>query len=231
MMEKLVATRRESPWLASHEVALLLESARTHAFKRTDRSLPFLFPFLATFALTGGRESEILGLEVPDVAFERNTITFRPNDWRRLRTATSAQTVPLLPQLAEILRDYLSADSIPRRAGLAFPTRLADPKSPAMLTDLRKPLDAVAERVGWKKGEVRSRAFRHPYCAARLQALDRGESVSRWTVAKELGHGGDTMVRRVYGHLGAVRHRSEHFEFRVENHREALASRLRLLAA
>jgi integrase len=47
--------------------------------------------------------------------------------------------------------------------------------------------------------------FRHTYCAARLQTLDQGAPVSVYTVAKELGHGGETMVRRVYGHLGHVR--------------------------
>ena len=87
-----------------------------------------------------------------------------------------------------------------------------------MLTDRRKALDAVAARAGWKAGEVRSKQFRHSYCAARLQTLDRGHPVSPYTVAKELGHGGDSMVKRVYGHLGAIRHRSEVVEYRVENH-------------
>jgi integrase len=61
-----------------------------------------------------------------------------------------------------------------------------------------------------------TKAFRHAFRAARLQTLDNGAPVSVYTVAKELGHGGDSMVRRVYGHLGAIRHRSEHVEFRVE---------------
>ena len=87
-----------------------------------------------------------------------------------------------------------------------------------MITGWRKSLDAVAERAGWKEGEIRTKAFRHTYCAARLQTLDSGAPISVYTVAKELGHGGDSMVRRVYGHLGSIRHRSEHVEFRVENH-------------
>jgi hypothetical protein len=67
----------------------------------------------------------------------------------------------------------------------------------------------------------------------RLQALDSGSPISVYTVAKELGHGGDSMVRRVYGHLGAIRHRSEHVEFRVENHiksAKGYAERVRKLA-
>ena len=38
---------------------------------------------------------------------------------------------------------------------------------------------------------------------------DHGAPVSQYTAAKWLGHGGDALVRRVYGHLGTVRHRSE----------------------
>jgi integrase len=57
-------------------------------------------------------------------------------------------------------------------------------------------------RAGWQPGEIRSKMFRHTYCAARLQTLDQGAPVSAYTVAKELGHGGESMVRRVYGHLG-----------------------------
>src|SRR3989442_13509869 len=66
-----------------------------------------------------------------------------------------------------------------------------------MLTDFRKLLDMVAVRAGWKPGEIRSKMFRHTYCAARLQTLDQGAPVSLFTVAKELGHGGEAMLRRV----------------------------------
>ena len=30
-----------------------------------------------------------------------------------------------------------------------------------MITGWRKSLDAVAERAGWKEGEIRAKAFRH----------------------------------------------------------------------
>lgn len=75
--------------------------------------------------------------------------------------------------------------------------------------DFRKALDGVAKRVGWKDGEIRSKMLRHTYCAARLQTLGRGAPVSPFTVGKEMGHGGDALVKRVYGHLGEVAHRSE----------------------
>ena len=46
----------------------------------------------------------------------------------------------------------------------------------------------------------------------------------------ELGHGGHSLVKRVYGHLGTLRHRSEHVEYRVEQHAEKLGARLAKLA-
>jgi len=71
----------------------------------------------------------------------------------------------------------------------------------------------------------------HTYCATRLQTLDAGAPVSTYTVAREMGHGGESMVRRVYGHLGQVRHRSEAVEYRVEQHVAKLGTRLEGLRA
>lgn len=148
------------------------------------------------------------------------------NAWRRLKTATSHRSVPLWPQLREALKAYF-----PRReregGTLLFPS--ARMKAEAMVTDFRKVLDAVAERAGWKPGEIRSKMFRHTYCAARLQTLDHGESVSVFTVARELGHGGTALVNRVYGHLGEVRHRAAAVEYRVEQHVAKLGDRLAAL--
>jgi hypothetical protein len=99
------------------------------------------------------------------VSVDRKTITFRPNEWRRLKTAGSHRVVRLWPQLEEI----------------------------------------------------------------RLQTLDRGAAVSTYTVARELGHESEAMVRRVYAHLGEVRHRSEVVEYRVAQHREQVDERLQKL--
>ncbi len=87
----------------------------------------------------------------------------------------------------------------------------------------------MAKRAGLGAGELRSKAFRHTYCAARLQTLDRGAPVSIYTVARELGHGSDEMVKRIYAHLGEVRHRSEVVEYRVEQHLDRLGDRLQRL--
>jgi integrase len=226
LLEKPVAKREEARWLEVHEAALLLEAARLHEVRPDlhNTHSPFAYPLIATFLLTGGRKSEILGLELEDVSFDRKTVTFRPNRWRRLKTGTSHRSVPIWPQLEEILREYVfGADGPPGQ--LLFPSFKTGRE--AMVVDFRKLLDAVAARSGWKlPGAIRSKMFRHTYTAARLQNLDGGAPVSEYTVARELGHGGHTMIHRVYGHLGQVRHRSEHVEYRVEQFEEKLGDRL-----
>lgn len=132
------------------------------------------------------------------------------------------------PQLEEIIREYLvwRATHLPIER-LLFPS--GGPGKETMVRDLRKALDRIAERAGWNAGEIRTKIFRHSYCAARLQTLDRGAPVSPYTVGKELGHGGTSMVERVYAHLGQVRHRSETVELLIEHHREELGERLEAL--
>lgn len=220
MLEKPTANREEAHWLEVHEAALLLESARTYQPTNPwtprdgkpaerDPTIPFIHALIATFLLTGGRKAEVLGLEVADISFQRNTVTFRPHVHRRLKTPTSHRTIPLQPQLKEILRTHLREHGIV--GGLLFPS----PVHGGMIVELRNQLDAIAERAGWKEGEVRTKAFRHTYCAARLQTLDGGAPISPYSVAREMGHGGMALVNRVYGHLGTVRHRGEHVEFRL----------------
>ena len=225
--EKPSPARGEARWLEIPDAALLLEAARTYRpapGKGGWRPVPFAYELIATFLLTGGRESEVLGLEVDDVSLDRGVVTFRPNGWRRLKTATSHRSVPLWPQLRDVLERYL-AEHPPGR--LLFPSYRTGKE--AMVTDFRKLLDAVASRAGWKPGEIRSKMFRHTYCAARLQTVDQGAPVSIFTVAREMGHGGEAMVRRVYGHLGQVRHRAEAVEYRIEQHVAKLGGRLEAL--
>jgi hypothetical protein len=50
--------------------------------------------------------------------------------------------------------------------------------------------------------------------------------VGEYTVSKEMGHGGTAMVRKVYGHLGQVRHRAKAVEYRVEQFADKLGERL-----
>jgi integrase len=224
MLEKPLGRPAEARWLEVPDAALLLEAART--YQASDEGTRFGYPMIATFLLTGARETEVYGLELDDVSLERRTLTYRANRWRRLKTRGSHRIVPLWPQLEAILREYLRGPHRP--AGeLLFPSLTTGQE--AMLTDSRKLLDRIAARAAWKAGEIRSKALRHTYCAARLQTLDGGAPVSVYTVSRELGHTSTAMVQRVYSHLGTVRHRAEVVEYRVEQHRTALGDRLEAL--
>jgi len=222
--------REEARWLELDEAALLLESARTLPEVRSTSKIldpKLVHALLATFLLTGGRKSEVLGLAVDDVSFDRKTVTFRPHPWRRLKTSTSLRVVPLWPQLEEILREHVF-DPIRPMGRLLFPSYETGQES--MIVELKRTLDRVAGRAGWQPGEIRTRIFRHTYTAARLQTLDQGAPVSVFTVSKELGHGGDTLVKRIYGHLGRVRHRSEVVEYPPELCIARLGKRLEAIA-
>jgi len=170
-----------------------------------------LYPIIATFLPTGGRKAEVLGLDVEDVRFDRGLVRFRPNAHRRLETETSLRDVPLWPQLRQILQEWMYAGETPRTSGLLFPSPTG-----GTVHGLRKSLDAIARLAGMDEGEVRTRRFRHTYCSARLQTVQRivkpGKDpatdsdpyewveVSRFTVQKEMGHGGAQLVDRIYGH-------------------------------
>jgi integrase len=232
LMEKPAIIRKEARWLEVPEAALLLESARTLPTLTTPAGEAWgrdlAYPFVAAFLLTGGRFAEVLGLELDDLSFDRKTITFRPNIWRRLKTQGSWRALPLWPQLEEILRAWVFGPRLQQGGRLLFPSFASGLE--AMLVETRRLLDRIAGRVGWKRGEIRHRIFRHTYAATRLQTLDRGAPVSLYTVSRELGHGSEEMVRRVYAHLGSVRHRSEVVEYRVEQHFDRLGDQLIRLA-
>ena len=222
-MDKPRAETPEAEWLEVSDAALLLEAARCYSPPPDKRGIGFMYPIVGAFLLTGGRYSEVMGLLVGDVNFERRTVTFRPNDHRRLKTKRSRRVVPLWPQLEPILRDHIRAQGLV--GGLLFPS----PRTGGLIADMRKSLDTIGELGGFLRGEVRTKVCRHTYTAARLQTVDRGAPVAIYTVSRELGHASTVMVERVYSHLGDVRHRSEVVEFRVSQHEEALAERLTAL--
>ena len=236
LLEKPVGRAAESRWLEPHEAALLLETARRYVAPKD--GTPFAFALVGFFLLTGCRETEVYGMELDDVSFERETVTVRANHWRRLKTKGSHRVIPLWPQLAEILKEYLRGPDRPT-GELLFPSFASGQE--AMLTDCRKLLNHLAERAGLARPRcddagrpivkggwpvydlpLRTKMFRHGYCSARLQTLDGDAPVSPFTVVRELGHSSPAMVNRVYGHLGTVRHRAAVVEFRVEQHQRAV---------
>lgn len=241
LLDKPQAPAKEAHWLEVHEAALFLEAART--YEAPDDATPFAYPLVATYLLTGGRETEVAGVTLDDLSLQRRTITFRPNKWRRLKTRGSTRTVRLWPQLEEILKDYLRGPHRPM-GELLFPSMATGQE--AMLVDCRRLLDRLAVRAGFlevvydedgkpKKHHgmpvytgtpIRTKALRHTFTACRLQTLDHGAPVSLYTVSRELGHSSLAMVERTYAHLGEVRHRAEVVEYRAAQHADKLRSQL-----
>ena len=232
MYSKPTEERRDARFLEAHEAALLLESARTYKAPVDDGGFPWMYPLLATFLLTGGRKSEVLGLEVDDVSLAHGKLYFRPNRWRTLKTRGSERSAPLWPQLEEILRAYLiERENAGGLGSLLF--RSARGTEEARLNDVRKALDRIGERAGFAKGHVRLHGLRHTYVSARIQTCDRGRPVSLYTVAREVGHRSTDMIEARYGHLHDRTEAGspEIVEFRVEAHRERLGERLEALQA
>jgi integrase len=186
---------------------------RTEEFFEIDEAARFLdasvrlkvYPELvATFLLTGGRKSEVLGLLVGDVDFDMGFVRIQPHPHRRLKRPWSERVVPLWPQLREFLEPYVTGSP----SDLLFPGRTGD-----MFTDLRKPLGVIADHLGIEPPRLTK--FRHTYATARLQTTDNGKQIALWTVAKELGQKTVARIEDTYGHPSHFRPRGEVVEFRV----------------
>lgn len=207
--EKPHARPREADWLDVTEAARLLDAAQRYEPAREDMGMPFARPLIATLLLTGGRPSEVLGLEVDDIDLQRKTVTFRVQEARELKNAKSVRVIKLWPQLEAILRDWFKErEQLAGGSDLVFPSfRTGKAK---MLTDFRKLLRKVAKLADppiqtRRGGKLTPKIFRHTYCTTRCQTLEHGVLIDRAKVAKELGHAGTAMVRRVYDHLGTFK--------------------------
>ncbi len=208
----------EANWFEVDDAATILHAASVYD-PGQERSYDITGPvqlhaMVATLLLTGMRRMEMFGLLVKDVNFKRKTVRVWPNAFRDLKTKTSRRVVPLWPQLEEALTRYLDSKEAPT-GELLFPSRrtMNLKSAETVMVDMRKSLDCLAEVIGWGSKDIRTKMFRHTYCAARLQTLDQGHPVALYTVAREMGHGGDSLVKRIYGHLGQFRHRSDVVEY------------------
>ena len=95
--------------------------------------------------------------------------TLLPGSAAQARSAlASVRAVPLWPQLRPILQERIFGGEQPRTEGLLFPAAAG-----GRANDLRKSLDELATMCGMEEGEVRTRRFRHTYCSARLQTVQR----------------------------------------------------------
>jgi integrase len=131
------------------------------------------YSLLATYLLTGGRESEVTGLELDDVSLDRKTITFRPNAWRRLKTPGSHRVIRLWPQLEEILGPCLHWRLMERGGQLLFPSPRSDGEQPIQ--------DVAACSIASRPGPASPLAASAPRCFGTPTAP---RDSRRWTGAR-----------------------------------------------
>ena len=191
-----IQTKR-ARFLEIDEAARFLGAARTLERSKRRWLLHGLYEIIATFLLTGGRKAEVLGLLVGDVDVDTGHVHFRPNSFRPLKTPWAERTVPLWPQLREILSSWIEG----RDPG----SLLFQGPAHGMIRDLRKAIQAVSTASEITVTGVT--LFRHTYATARLQTTDNGKQISLWTVAKELGHKNVSRVEDTYGHPSHFRPR------------------------
>ena len=205
------------------EAALLLEASRR--LYPAHRKSPPIYPLLAFYLLTGVIESEREGVTVPDVRFPGDpefpigAIIIRPNaavrgeDTRdRLKTEYRERIIPLHPQLAEILGEYLSGPSAPP-GPLLFPAFGSDGTAP--VGDWRKQLDRIAVYCGYQPGEIRTRRLRVTYCSHRAYTVDEhGQAMSAVKLQAEMGHGSFQMIERRYFRHTRLRAARPQLEYR-----------------
>lgn len=147
---------------------------------------------------------------------DEGVIHFRPNSHKKfMKTKPSTRTVPLWPQLRDVLLPYIERR---RKAGATDTSLLfVQPDGsmfPESLTNGRNTgKGAWAALLAKAELEVLPKGARHSYVAQRLQTLDGGHPVSMYTVSREVGHGDEKMVSRVYAKLGKVRVRTEGVSF------------------
>jgi len=187
---------------------------------------PWIYPLVATAALTGIRKAELLGLMVDDVDLHLNKIFVRPNHHRPLKTKRATRTVPIWPQLRDILLPYIN-----ERSGeldeLLFPSHRSD--DDVMLDNVDGSLDKIGRRAGIEVPRLHT--FRHSYVSARIQTLDVGHPVALFTVAREVGHSTTRLIEERYGHLVHVATRSEIVEFRLDHYAEHVKEQIAAMAS
>jgi integrase len=154
------------------------------------------------FMMDGLRAGEALGLQWPDIDFERNLLHIRRSAWYgRLQTAKSESSETVLPipnPLLKVLKAYREQWK-PNPQGFLFVTRNNRPPSSNKVVEyhLWPILDALEiDRCG-------VHAFRHTHTAL---LLDSGATPK--VVQRQLRHSDARTTLEIYGHVVGDAHRA-----------------------
>jgi integrase len=198
--------------LEASEAWALMEAAKAYDLETGH----FMYPLATLWLHTGIGPKEAFTRRVADIHFagtgdgvelrggtehSEGMVVVEPNDWsgQRLKTEYRPRRVPLWPDCASVLADYVS-DMHPKSPLFPSPKRAHAP-----LFSVRKAFKSVVERAGLDS-QVTPYWLRHTYASHRIQTLEGGAPVTLFTVSRELGHSSTRMLEEHYGHL--LRNRS-----------------------
>jgi integrase len=165
-------------------------------------------PILATALYTGMRLSELLGLTWHDIDFATGVIHVRcqlsrarvnkPAGRVRLKTKAAVRDIPLLPQLAALLKRHKLASPHSAERDYVFTTRLGTPLGYRNVE--RRGLTRAATKAGLQEeGRARLRVhdLRHTFASHLI--LDLKLDVAQ--VSRILGHARPSITLDTYTHL------------------------------
>ncbi len=165
-------------------------------------------PFLASALYTGMRLSELLGLTWGEVDFESGLIRVRyqlsraregaPARRVRLKTQAAVRDIPLLPQLASLLKRHKLQSGFSGEEGYVFQTALGTPLGFRNVE--RRGLCRAAERAGLNadgRPRLRVHDLRHTFASHLI--VDLRLDVAQ--VSRILGHARPSITLDTYTHL------------------------------
>jgi integrase len=236
-------------WIADNPVAKLEADERPHPTGRRQRvlgrdeisrllaaCLPRYRPLLATALYSGLRISELLGLVWDDVDLVAGVIHVRAQLSRAHRgaparrvapkTPAAIRDVPLVPQLAEMLREHRRRSPFDAGSDWMFGTGRGTPIGHRNVE--RRALQRAATRAGLDGGEwppLRFHDLRHTFASHLILDLRLDPA----QVSRILGHARVTITLDVYTHMfEEARHAAE---IRAQMAQSAFAQLLRASAA
>ncbi len=159
LLDKPKHVRKQGSALSHYEIAKFLEDIRGDKFEDYYKFLLY----------TGARRSEALAVRSEDVHFDLNTITIRGT-----KTEKSFRTIPIVPQLMPILRQYC------QNYGLLFPFT---PES-------------VTKRFSKLVPSHKLHDLRHTFATSCLESGIPLKLVQTW-----LGHSSIAVTASVYTHV------------------------------
>lgn len=161
--------------------------------------VPVVTVMVKTAAATALRRSEMRGLKWEDLDFQRLWFNLRRGMVGKLetkmKTEASRRGIPMLPELAEVLKDWRKKTPYPRDEDWVFASPFTEGKQPywfdPMLTDYVRPAATqagVTKHIGWH-------TFRHSLATLLGRS---GEDIK--VVQELLRHANSRITQEIYQH-------------------------------